>query len=906
MITWNLRVKILFSVGVIILIVLGTSTFVHISGVQQDYLEALEWRSQALAQGLIKKAQELANMAPDFNRNDLLELLNYWVKDVYESNTHLTHIAVIAPDGVIAAHTEKTLWDSSVTSPILRGALKRRKQATVLVDATYHMIFPVFRNQGSYLGSIDIGIPQEIVDKQAKQILHHSVGLFVLFVGLGFVAASVSGHLLTKPINHLVLIARELAEGNLAQTIESTDRGDEIGVLARSFAHMRDQIKQQIEDLHRLNSELEQRVEKRTAELAREKYIVDTFLANVPDSIYFKDRESRVIRANKSHAKRMGVNDPAGEVGKTDFDFFPEELARRKYTQEQEILRTGIPAINIEEKDVWPDGQTSWQLTTKMPLRNEHGEVIGIFGISRDVTELKQTERELERYREHLEELVKERTTELTQSNSRLEQEIAERTQAEHALRISEQQYRLLAENVKDGIVIVLKNRLVFANNALAAMTGHPLDHLLMTDPVRLFHERTVHTAKTRLAHHESVAQHAAWQAELITKDGRTIWTEIEQAAIVWNGQPALLLTLRDITERKRQEQRLEEERVRLKEENLHLKSTIKDRYRFGPLVGKSPIMQRVYELLVNAAAAEVNVWVCGESGTGKELIARTLHQVSRRKTKPFVAVNCASIPETLFEREFFGHRKGAFTGAVRDTHGLFDRAHNGTLFLDEVTELSPGSQAKLLRVLQDGEYTPLGSTVPKQADVVIVAATNKNCQKEIELERLRKDFFYRIGVIEIVVSPLRDRKEDLSFLIEHILEEYRKKQTLVQGCHISQNFPTDQTMLPPELVQALYDYDWPGNVRELQNVLQRYLVTRDLHAVLSLLGASVSPRTISHAENLPPTLPEAVQTLEQRMIAQMLAHTQHRIGKTAEKLGMPVRTLQYKIKKYHLDSQKR
>lgn len=128
---------------------------------------------------------------------------------------------------------------------------------------------------------------------------------------------------------------------------------------------------------------------------------------------------------------------------------------------------------------------------------------------------------------------------------------------------------------------------------------------------------------------------------------------------------------------------------------------------------------------------------------------------------QPFVPVNCASIPETLFEREFFGHRKGAFTGADRNTPGLFDLAHQGTLFLDEVTELSPGAQAKLLRVLQDGEYTPLGSTTPRQADVVIVAATNQNCQKEITRERLRKDFFYRIGVIEIAVPPLRDRKED-------------------------------------------------------------------------------------------------------------------------------------------------
>ena len=901
MLKWSLRVKILCSVGLIILVVLGTSTLVNISRVQQDYFEALEWRSQALAQGLIKKARDLANTAPEFNSNDLLELLNYWVRDVYESNPKLTHIAVIDPEGIIAAHTEKALWDSPVESPGLLDALQRREQLTVLDGETYHMVFPIYNGRDTHLGSIDIGIPKGIIDKQAQQILGDVMGLFVFFVGLAFVAASVSGHLLTKPINHLVSIARELAEGNLAQTIKSTDRSDEIGALARSFAHMRDRIKQQIEDLQQLNDELEQRVERRTAELAREKSIVDTFLANVPDSIYFKDRDSRIIRANKAHARRMGLKSPFEEVGKTDFDFFPEESARWKYAQEQEVLRSGVPVINLEEEDLSRDGRTVWQLTTTMPLRDEHEEVIGVFGISRDITEIKQAEQELERYREHLEEIVKERTAELSQSNARLEQEIAERTQAERALRVSEQQYRLLAENVKDGIAMIQKNSLVFANNALAMMTAYPLKQLLSTDPLRFFHERSAHAAKSRLKEYERETRHTAWQAELSTKNGRTIWTEIEQTTIVWDGHPALLLTFRDITARKRQEERLEEERVRLEEENLHLKSTIKDRYRFGPLVGKSPVMQRVYELLVNAAAAEVNVWVCGESGTGKELIAHTLHQVSRRKTQPFIAVNCASIPATLFEREFFGHRKGAFTGADRNSQGLFDRAHKGTLFLDEITELSPGAQAKLLRVLQDGEYTPLGSTAPKKADVVIVAATNKNCQEEITSGRLRKDFFYRIGVVEITVSPLRDRKEDLSFLTEHILGEYRRKQSQVHGSDMSQNLPTDQTMLPPELVQAFYAYDWPGNVRELQNVVQRYLVTRDPRAVLSLLGASSVSRDTSLAENLPPTLPEAVRALEKRMITHMLGQTQHRIGKTAKQLGMPVRTLQYKIKKYQL-----
>lgn len=909
---WNLRAKILFSAGVSIFVVLGTSTLIHIYRVQQDYLKALEWRSEALAQGLIKKAQDLTNIAPDFNSNDLLELLGYWVKDVYESNSHLTHITAIDAEGIIAAHTEKALWDTPITSPVLREALSRQQQVTVLDGAIYHMLFPIRSRQALYLGSIAIGVPKHIIDAKAQQILRHSIALFALFVGLAVMATSVSGHLLTKPINHLVSIAQELAEGNLAQPILITNRSDEIGVLARSFANMRDRIKRQIEDLRRLNDELEQRVEARTAELAREKYIVDTFLANVPDSIYFKEPGGRIIRANTAHARRRGLRDPRKEVGKTDFDFFPEDVAQRKYAQEQQIIRTGTPVINVEEQNVWPDGRVDWQLTTKMPLRNEHGEIIGIFGISRDITELKQAEQELECYRDRLEDLVAERTAELTRMieeskrlNARLHEENIERQRVENVLRVSEEQYRMLAENVTDGIAIVQKHQLIFANKAFTVMTGYTMEQSEMTDPLHLVRDRAIPAAKPELTSNDQETPGSErQQVELIAKDGHTLWTEIEQTEIVWNDQPALLLTIRDITEQKRQEHRLEEERVRLKEENLNLKSTIKDRYRFGALVGKSLAMQRVYELIVNAAAAEVNVLLCGESGTGKELIARTLHQVSRRKIQPFVPVNCASIPETLFEREFFGHRKGAFTGADRNTPGLFDRAHQGTLFLDEVTELSPGAQAKLLRVLQDGEYMPLGSTTPRQADVVIVAATNQNCQQEMAQEHLRKDFFYRIGVIEIAVPPLRDRKEDLPLLIEHILEEYREKQAQVQGS-ASVDLPADQTMLPAELVHALYAWDWPGNVRELQNILQRYLVTHSLEAVLPLLGAAAPPRAAAPflfpPEHFPATLPEAVQILEKRMIMQTLAQTDHRIGKTAEKLGMPLRTLQYKIKKYQL-----
>jgi PAS domain S-box-containing protein len=517
--------------------------------------------------------------------------------------------------------------------------------------------------------------------------------------------------------------------------------------------------------------------------------------------------------------------------------------------------------------------------------------------------QLQEQNRELEHYREHLEDLVEARTSELSQANALLHQEIVKHRETARSLRVSEQRYRLLAENVTDAIVIVQEGQIVFANAAFTTIFGYLSDDLLQKDFPSLFPEKERTILRTRLIQEGTEVPTHVWQAEIVTKDGRIRWIEASQTTMVWENQPALLLTINDITDHKLRELHLEEEQARLRQENLTLKSTMTERYRFGELVGKGPAMQRVYELITSAATSEVNVLVSGESGTGKELIAQTIHQMSARRERVFVPVNCASIPETLFEREFFGHRKGAFTGADRDKPGLFDQAHQGTLFLDEVTELSSGTQAKLLRVLQDGEYIPLGSPTPKIADVLIVAATNKEPRTLLEQGKMREDFFYRICVIELRMPPLRERKEDLPLLIEHVLHQHRQKQEERQGSMLA-NLPANPTELPGELIQALYAYHWPGNVRELQNILHRYLATSDLDSVLSLLVAPTRIRAAGADIEMPPqemTLPEAVQELERQSITSMLAHNHYRIGKTANKLGISVRSLQYKIKKYQL-----
>ena len=319
-----------------------------------------------------------------------------------------------------------------------------------------------------------------------------------------------------------------------------------------------------------------------------------------------------------------------------------------------------------------------------------------------------------------------------------------------------------------------------------------------------------------------------------------------------------------------------------------HLKHQVqeasKDRYKFGQIIGKSPAMQETYEHIAHAAASDANVVITGESGTGKELVAQTIHQQSKRRKKPFVPVNCGAIPENLFESEFFGHRKGAFTGADRNKAGLLDAAHSGTLFLDEVGELPPVMQVKLLRALQSGEYTPVGDNAIRQVDVRVIAATNQNLVEQREQGIVRDDFFYRLYVIAIHLPPLRDRKGDIPLLVEHFLEQYH---------------PEEVIMLSGQMLEALWQYHWPGNIRELQNTIQRYLAGEGLEFIGShQVSSQGNPHIAEPGEQ---NLRKATERFEKSLIASVLEQKHYHTAKAAEVLGIPLTTLYRKIKKYQL-----
>ena len=509
-----------------------------------------------------------------------------------------------------------------------------------------------------------------------------------------------------------------------------------------------------------------------------------------------------------------------------------------------------------------------------------------ILAVMHDLTERKQMEEELRKAHDELELRVQERTGELSQANMRLTQEIEEHKHTAEALKVSERQYRFLIEHVADGLGIIQDQKVVFVNETLAAMFGSTPKQFIGKASRELFRGTSENVFQKIQAQQKGQQPiDLNWQILefIITEEGREMWLEGQHSTILWHGRPAILLTLRDITARKRKETEIKEERKQLLRENVLLRSAMKERYRFGNIIGRSQAMQEVYELVTKAAATEANVVIYGESGTGKDLIAQTIHQMSDRRKNAFVPVNCGSVQETLFESEFFGYHKGAFTGAHKDKQGFFDAAHQGTLFLDEVGELSLTMQVKLLRAIEGKGYTPVGSHQIKQADVRIIAATNRNLKDHVKQGLMREDFFYRINVIPITAPPLRERREDIPLLIEHFLQQYADHPALSD--------------LPGKVLNALYSRDWPGNIRQLQNVLQRYITLRQLDFDDGL-------HTINNEVNTGQEgigLREALDEFERKFILKVLNQNQGNRGKAAEMLDIPPRTLRRKLEKYHL-----
>lgn len=326
----------------------------------------------------------------------------------------------------------------------------------------------------------------------------------------------------------------------------------------------------------------------------------------------------------------------------------------------------------------------------------------------------------------------------------------------------------------------------------------------------------------------------------------------------------------------------------------VELEGEIGSRYGFDNMIGKAAPMQDLYKLLDRVCDSPTTVLVQGENGTGKELIAKALHYNSRRKQKKMYSVNCGAFNENLLESELFGHVKGAFTGAIKEKKGLFDAADNSTLFLDEIGDTSMTMQVKLLRVLQDGTFTPVGGTAMKKTDVRIVAATNKNLQQMVKDGTFREDLFYRLNVINIAVPALKDRKEDIPLLAEHFLKAYAK------------NSGSPEKKLSKEVLQLFMNYEWPGNVRQLENEVERLCVLagNDKELVKEFMSPAIKERAGGKQSSyrVEGLLKEALESLEREMIMEGLKRTRWNKSKLAKELGISRAGLIMKVEKYGFD----
>ena len=454
---------------------------------------------------------------------------------------------------------------------------------------------------------------------------------------------------------------------------------------------------------------------------------------------------------------------------------------------------------------------------------------------------------------------------------------------AEKSLQESEELYRAMAEHVTDGVALLQGGRIIFMNAAFAELFG------LKSEDIEKSGNAGDLISKGQIQCDDNIfafdgkgsGVERKFTARLAARDGRESWIEGERVVIRFKGRQAVLYTLRDCTDRIRRESAIKEEAESLRRENIHLRSSMKERYRFRNIIGKSQAMQEVYELILKASSTDASTAILGESGTGKELVARAIHELSVRRDKEFVTVNCGAIPENLLESEFFGHKKGSFTGAYADKMGYLDIADGGTLFLDETGELTLNMQIKLLRAIDGKDYTPVGSNKLKRSNFRVIAATNRNLADLVREGVMREDFFYRIHVIPIALPSLRERREDIPLLVDHFLNAYLPGEK--------------KPVIPAKIIDSMMSYSWPGNVRELQNVIRRYLSVGRWDFIKPVHGPQKESRPDSYS------LKGSVEDLEKTAVKNALEQSRWNRSMAAELLGISRRSLFRKMEKYGL-----
>ena len=746
--------------------------------------------------------------------------------------------------------------------------------------------------------------------------------------------------------------------------------------------------------------------------LAQSEDRYNRMLENLKDEFMFFAHDTNKTFTILSPSVKNVLGYTQEEYKKNIDDLWTDHSGNKQARRHTELSVQGFRQPPYEVDVFHKDGTSRRLVVIETPIFDEDGQVILVEGMARDITQKRKVEEKLEKYREHLEELVEQRTTELRNSQQRLQEIIdflpdptyvvdndktiiAWNNALEEILDIPKDKamgklfYELIKPFYNDGVPLLIdlielepenpifrnfkitkQGKLLFSERFIQTMnsgkggyvwiTATPIlnrekmsvgaiesirdvTHIKNVEKKVIESERKLSTLMNNLPGMAyRLTKKKNWEVEFVS-NGCSIVTGYESSFFVGKRLKGFRELIHpDDIERvatqmftsitKKRESSQSEYRIinslgeikwvfdkaegvlfdddrlvaiegfitdftgfklmeqKLRHENLYLRSTIKDRYKFDNIIGNCQAMQDVYELILKAAATSDSVFIYGESGTGKELVAHAIHNASDRSGGKFVAVNCGAIPENLIENEFFGSKKGAFTGSSVDKEGYLDMADGGTLFLDEIGEVSLALQVKLLRAIEGGGYSPVGSTKVKKPDLRIVAASNKDLIEFVKKGRIRDDFFFRIHVLPIHLPPLRERGDDIFLIIDHFFKSYSKANKVT-------------TLAPKDLI-ILKNYHWPGNVRELQNVLRRYVTFRNLDFLkASNMNVLTNEDNVEHDNSTDKILPlkKAVGDFEKNHIQNVLNQHQWHKSKTAEFLGISRKTLFRKMKIYGL-----
>jgi PAS domain S-box-containing protein len=609
-----------------------------------------------------------------------------------------------------------------------------------------------------------------------------------------------------------------------------------------------------------------------------------TLVKTSPEAIAVHSLEGAIIKVSDQWLNMWGYASADEVVGRDGFEF----VAPKDYKKASKILQKSLNEGFVRSFEITflrKDGTYFLGEVNGTVIKDASGKPKMFIATTRNITERKQSDEELNKYRRHLEELVENRTVELKQTNEQLKQELAERKKAE-------EKYKTLVITSPDPVAVHdLKGSVVEVSNKWLEMWRYDkAEEVIGRNPFDFIAPESWEIAKKNLSRVLKKGFTRTVEMTMLRKDETRFIGELNGSMIEdASGNPiAIMATTRDITERKRMENALKESQKNLQKEVKTLRRQIHESKSYTKIIGSSSKILKVIDLIQQVARTDSTVLITGETGSGKDLVASIIHSISARSNSPFIEVNCGALPEQLIESELFGYVKGAFTGAMKNKIGLFEEANNGTIYLNEISDLPVRLQTKLLQVLEKQQIRRLGQSKSIKIDVRIIAASNINLDEAVNKNRFRQDLFYRLNIFPIKIPPLKERKEDIPLLARYLLNKH---------CPSLNKEITD---ISKETMEILYSYDYPGNVRELENIVQRSII--------------VAQGTVLLPEHLPEQMlidksfsaPKSMADFEKQMIIDAIKQSKGNLDYAAKKLAYSRTTLWRRMKKLHIKRPKK